>query len=334
MRLLEQKVAERTRELTTLLDDLEHRRVDAGAEVACSPSCWPRSRAARLHGRHHPAASTAASWSSSITAGRSPPSRSNTRASRRSGRIDCAELRRDSPLIIDNVWDDSPAAKAFRASAPSAMTLLFGYARSLLVVPLKARDRLIGVLIDRQRATRAVRPARSPSWPGRWPTRPRSPSRTRASTIRRASWPRSRSGSGWRASCTTRSPRACTPRRCWGSRCRRRGSAIPAGPQMLAHLRDVTTSALAELRTLLIELRPSVALQVELGELLRQLARALRSRIEMPIDVDRRRHGRAAGRGAGDLLPRGAGGAGQHRQARRHRARAGHACAARRSPRR
>jgi len=56
--------------------------------------------------------------------------------------------------------------------------------------------------------------------------------------------------------------------------------------QMLEHLDDATGSALAELRTLLIELRPSALLQADLGDLLRQLARGLRSRIEKPIIVD------------------------------------------------
>lgn len=58
------------------------------------------------------------------------------------------------------------------------------------------------------------------------------------------------------------------------------------GQAMLAHLGEVTESALAEMRTLLLELRPSAIMQSELAELMRQLAQAFRSHLERPVELE------------------------------------------------
>ena len=318
MRLLEQKVAERTRELTTLLEisntvasTLELKSVLAVvlAEIQSLLGCTGATILSIDGGElvilDHRGPLTA----EQIENARFPAQWA----------IDCAELRRDSPLIIDNVWDDSAAAKAFRASAPPAMTLLFGYARSLLLVPLKARDRLIGVLVvDGERPGQFDLRAAQLAW---------ALANQAAVAIENARlYDQARELAAFeeRQRLARELHDSVTQSLYTASML---GLALPTawdrdpdqGRQMLAHLRDVTASALAELRTLLIELRPSVALQVELGELLRQLARALRSRIEIAGRRRRRRHGGAAGRGAGDLLSRGAGGAGQHRETCRQR---------------
>ncbi|MGB7876629.1 MAG: histidine kinase, partial [Anaerolineales bacterium] len=61
------------------------------------------------------------------------------------------------------------------------------------------------------------------------------------------------------------------------------------GRRRLEELRQLTRGALAEMRTLLMELRPSALVEVELGDLLRQLSEAFtgRSRIPVQLDVDR-----------------------------------------------
>ena len=284
MRLLEQKVAERTRELTTLLDisntvasTLELKSVLAVvlAEIqnllGCTGATILSVDGGELVILDHRGPLTA----EQIDSARFPAQWA----------IDYADLRRDSPLIIDNVWDDSAAAKAFRASAPPAMTLLFGYARSLLVVPLKARDRLIGVLIvDSDRPGQFDLRAAQLAW---------ALANQAAVAIENARlYDQGRELAAFeeRQRLARELHDSVTQSLYTASML---GLALPTawdrdpdkGRQMLAHLRDVTTSALAELRTLLIELRPSVALQVELGELLQQLARALRSRIEKPVDV-------------------------------------------------
>jgi PAS domain S-box-containing protein len=285
MRLLEHKVAERTRELTTLLEisntvastqDLKSVLGVVLAEVQALLGCTGATvlsiDGADLVVLDHRGPIT----SDKIEHARFPAQWA----------VAWAELRRDSPLIIDNVWDDGPAAKAFRASAPSAMTLLFAHARSLLLVPLKARDRLIGVLVvDGERPGQFDLRAAQLGWAlanqaavAIENARLYDQGREMAAFEERQRLARELHDSVTQSLYTASMLGLALP------------TAWDRDPdqarKMLVHLRDVTASALAELRTLLIELRPSVALQVELGELVRQLARALRSRIELPIDVD------------------------------------------------
>jgi PAS domain S-box-containing protein len=53
----------------------------------------------------------------------------------------------------------------------------------------------------------------------------------------------------------------------------------------LDELRQLTRGALAEMRTLLLELRPATLIEVELSELLRQLTEAITGRARVPIDL-------------------------------------------------
>lgn len=54
----------------------------------------------------------------------------------------------------------------------------------------------------------------------------------------------------------------------------------------LEELRQLTRGALAEMRTLLLELRPATLIEVELGELLRQLTEAITGRARVPITLE------------------------------------------------
>lgn len=54
----------------------------------------------------------------------------------------------------------------------------------------------------------------------------------------------------------------------------------------LEELRDLTYGALAEMRTLLLELRPSALLETELDDLLVQLSQAITSRAQLPVRMD------------------------------------------------
>jgi signal transduction histidine kinase len=58
------------------------------------------------------------------------------------------------------------------------------------------------------------------------------------------------------------------------------------GLRRLADLRQLTRGALAEMRTLLLELRPATLTEVELRELLRQLCEALTGRARIPVDLE------------------------------------------------
>jgi nitrate/nitrite-specific signal transduction histidine kinase len=57
------------------------------------------------------------------------------------------------------------------------------------------------------------------------------------------------------------------------------------GRQLLAELRQLNRGALAEMRTLLLELRPATLVEANLGELLRQLGEAVTGRTGLPVSV-------------------------------------------------
>lgn len=57
------------------------------------------------------------------------------------------------------------------------------------------------------------------------------------------------------------------------------------GLQRLEELRQLTRGALAEMRTLLMELRPAALVEAELGDLLRQLGEAFTGRSRLPVDL-------------------------------------------------
>jgi signal transduction histidine kinase len=64
------------------------------------------------------------------------------------------------------------------------------------------------------------------------------------------------------------------------------------GHKRLDEIRQLTRGALAEMRTLLLELRPSALIDAEPGDLLRQLAESITGRTRIPVAVDI--HGRCA----------------------------------------
>jgi signal transduction histidine kinase len=57
------------------------------------------------------------------------------------------------------------------------------------------------------------------------------------------------------------------------------------GQRRLAEIRELTRGALAEMRTLLLELRPSALVEADLGDLLRQLAESITGRARIPVTV-------------------------------------------------
>jgi signal transduction histidine kinase len=59
-----------------------------------------------------------------------------------------------------------------------------------------------------------------------------------------------------------------------------------AGKQKIAEIRELTRGALAEMRTLLMELRPTALVDVPLPDLLLQLSEAFTGRARVPVDLD------------------------------------------------
>jgi signal transduction histidine kinase len=62
----------------------------------------------------------------------------------------------------------------------------------------------------------------------------------------------------------------------------------PEADRRLRELRDLTRGALAEMRTLLLELRPMVLSEAPIGELLHQLGEAITGRARVPVNVTTR----------------------------------------------
>jgi signal transduction histidine kinase len=58
------------------------------------------------------------------------------------------------------------------------------------------------------------------------------------------------------------------------------------GQKRLEEIRQLTRGALAEMRTLLLELRPAALADAEIGELLRQLAASIAGRARIPVNVE------------------------------------------------
>jgi PAS domain S-box-containing protein len=58
------------------------------------------------------------------------------------------------------------------------------------------------------------------------------------------------------------------------------------GQRRLAELRELTRGALAEMRTLLLELRPSALVEAQLSDLLRQLGESITGRARVPVSVE------------------------------------------------
>lgn len=59
-----------------------------------------------------------------------------------------------------------------------------------------------------------------------------------------------------------------------------------AGAARLEELRQLTRGALAEMRTLLLELRPQALLEADMGELLKQLVEAFAGRSRIPVTLE------------------------------------------------
>jgi signal transduction histidine kinase len=192
-------------------------------------------------------------------------------------------IRRGGPLIVDDLWADSPLARAFRQSALTTREVVFGYARSLLLVPLTVRERSIGMLRidssephfytdrDAQLALAFANQASAAIENARLYDQARDlamiEERQRLArelhdavtqTLFSASLIAEALPDAWRQS--------------------------PAkGQRGAEELRQLTRGALAEMRALLLELRPAALAEKPLAELLGALCASVTSRTRIPI---------------------------------------------------
>jgi PAS domain S-box-containing protein len=285
LRLLEQKVAERTRELSTLLE--------ISNTVASNLQLKPLLRVVLeqlqiVLGCTGVTIFIADGDELVILDHRGPLAADVVASARLPGRtmMACAHERKGSPLIIDSLWGDGEAARAFRDRAPEALTALLVHARSLLFVPLRVRDKTIGfMLLDHHEPDRFGTRDGTLAWAlanqaaiAIENARLYDHARDMAAFEERQRLARDLHDSVTQSLYTASMLGRMLPRT-WES-------DQKVAREMLDQLGEVTDAALAEMRTLLLELRPAAIAQSGLDDLLQRLARALRTHVEQPIQVD------------------------------------------------
>jgi PAS domain S-box-containing protein len=200
--------------------------------------------------------------------------------------IACAQDRKGSPVIVGDLWGDAEPARAFRDLVPEALTAMLVGGRSVLLVPLRIRDRTIGVLVlDSDKPDRWGARDGTLAWAlanqaavAIENARLYDQARELAAFEERERLARELHDSVTQSLYTASMLGRMLPR-AWESEPQR-------GREMLEQLAEVTDAALAEMRTLLLELRPAAILQSGLEELLQRLVLALRTHVEKPIQVE------------------------------------------------
>jgi signal transduction histidine kinase len=191
-----------------------------------------------------------------------------------------------SPVIIADIWtDDTPLAASWRqtwqptASDPQVL-------RSWMGVPLVVRDRVVGVLailhrepdhftpedaeLARAFATQAAVAIEN--------ARLYEAAQGRAALEERQRLARDLHDAVTQTLFSASLIAEVLPR-IWAR-------SAQQGAERLAELRQLTRGALAEMRTLLAELRPSVLVEAALPELLRQLGEAFTGRARVPVELE------------------------------------------------
>jgi signal transduction histidine kinase/PAS domain-containing protein len=194
-------------------------------------------------------------------------------------------IRQREPLIVSDIRGDTQLARMFRRTAGSNLESTFGYVRSWLGVPLMVKGEMLGMLtLDHSR-------------PGFFKTRDADLVLTFANQVAVAienarlyehaeesavAAERNRLARDLHDAVTqtlfSASLIAEVLPRLWER-------DAEEGRRRLQELRELTRGALAEMRTLLLELRPSALVEARLADLLRQLAESITGRARVQVDV-------------------------------------------------
>jgi two-component system nitrate/nitrite sensor histidine kinase NarX len=196
------------------------------------------------------------------------------------------EVRRHgSPVIVDDLWGDTPLARAFREGPAAALYAPFSYARSFMVVPLMVKERIIGeVAIDHsapqaytQQHAQLVMAIANQAAVAIENARLYARAQEIAAVEERARLARDLHDSVTQMLFSASVIAEVLP----GLWERDQDDAR----QYLDDLRLLTRGALAEMRTLLLELRPAALTEAGLGELLRHLAESMTGRTRVPVTL-------------------------------------------------
>lgn len=190
------------------------------------------------------------------------------------------------PLVIADVLDDTPLAQKFRLTAGDQLQSVFGYVRSWLGVPLTVKGAVIGMLtLDHSQpgffvAQRAGLVLTFANHVAVAVDNARLYAQAEESAVVAE---RSRLARDLHDAVTqtlfSASLIAEVLPRLWDRN-------PDEGRRRLAELRELTRGALAEMRTLLLELRPAALEEANLRDLLHQLAESITGRARVPITLE------------------------------------------------
>jgi signal transduction histidine kinase len=194
-----------------------------------------------------------------------------------------------APVVIGDVHtEDTAAATAFRQAADDHGSNLFAYIRSWLGVPLLVKDRVLGMLCLDQAQPHFYTPFHSElalAFASQIAVaienaRLREQTEQMAAVAERNRLARELHDAVTQTLFSASLIADVLPR-LWQR-------SPEMGQAKLEELRELTRGALAEMRTLLLELRPATLTESSLEELLRQLAAAVigRSRLQVAVEVE------------------------------------------------
>jgi PAS domain S-box-containing protein len=195
-----------------------------------------------------------------------------------------AVLRQKGPVIVDERWSTNPLAQVV-GDLRAYFRAMVGYARSVLVVPLLVKEQVIGVVRLDHSAPHAyteqhaavVRAIATQAAVAIENARLYARAQEAATLEERQRLARELHDSVTQMLFSASLITEVLPR-LWER-------DQDDGRQHLDDLRLLTRGALAEMRTLLAELRPTALTEAELGELLRQLAEAMTGRTRVPVTL-------------------------------------------------
>jgi two-component system nitrate/nitrite sensor histidine kinase NarX len=195
-------------------------------------------------------------------------------------------IRRREPIIIPDVRNGTPLARMFRLTAGGELESTFGYVRSWLGVPLMAKGEILGmltldhsqqgffttqhadlVLAFANQVAVAIENARLYAH-----------AEESAVAAERNRLARDLHDAVTQTLFSSSLIAEVLPR-LWEQ-------DPEEGRRRLQELRELARGALAEMRTLLLELRPSTLEEANLGDLLRQLAESITGRARVPVTLE------------------------------------------------
>lgn len=283
--LLEQRVAERTRALQTLLEISK----TVASTLELTPLLNVVLERLQMVVQYSSAALLIQDDEELVILGYRGPLAAEQVSGRRVASAEACDWlssQRNGPVIVQDVRDDSTITKEFHDTTPRDLKFLFSQSRSILVVPLKTRERTIGVLlIDASEPGQYTAHDAELAWlfanqaaVAIENAQLYDQARELAAFEERQRLARDLHDS---VTQTLHAMDRVTERlpRVWED--------DPAeGRRGLDSLRGMTRIAFAELRTLLLELRPVELLEGDLGDQLGELTKGLGARLAVPLHVE------------------------------------------------